>query len=122
MKIGGQNEDVGNDFMQYLHNSPNYSMYLQPTSQSEIEKYIKALKTSSPGYNDVSPTVLRHTANMISLPLTHIVNITLSKGIFPEKKLKYAKVIPLFKSGRKVKLTITNQFQFFPYLVKYLKG
>ena len=65
-------EDVGNNFMQYLQNSPNYSIHSHPTSQIKIEYYLKPFKTSFPGYDDVSPTVLRHAVNIISLPLAHV--------------------------------------------------
>ena len=46
LKAGGQaTENIGNDFMDYLHNSPNFSIYLYPATNSEIVKCIKSLKT-----------------------------------------------------------------------------
>ena len=41
---------------------------------------------------------LKHTATTISLPLKYIDNISLKRGNFSQK-LKYAKVLALFKSG-----------------------
>lgn len=83
LRVGGQTQDnVGNDYLQYLQNSPNYSLYLSPTSQDEIESYLKALKTSSSGYDEISPSLLKHTASIISLPLKHVINNSLKKVYF----------------------------------------
>lgn len=84
----------------YLNNSPNFSLYLTPVTQSEIEKHLQALKSTSSGYDEVSPSILKHTATLISEPLTHIINLTLKTGIF-SNEFKKAKVIPLFKSGNR---------------------
>lgn len=98
LKAGGQTiENIGNYFKNYLLNSPNFSMYMYPTTNTEIIKYIKSLKTSSCGHDDIPPVVLKNAADEIAVPLTHIVNLTLKTGIFPDA-LKKAKVIPLFKS------------------------
>ena len=101
LKAGGQaTEYAGNDFKNYLHNSSNFSMYLYPTTNSEIVKCIKSLKTFSCGHDDIPPAVLKNAADEIAVPLTHIVNLTLKTGIFPDA-LKQAKVIPLLKSGNR---------------------
>ena len=54
-----------------------------------------ALKSSSSGNDDTSPIVLKHAANVIFLPLTFIIHLTLKTGIFPDR-LQYTKVVPLF--------------------------
>ena len=43
---------------------------------------------------------MKRTAKIIVTPITHIVNLTLKTGIFPEA-LKKAKVIPILKSGNR---------------------
>lgn len=86
--------------LRYLSNPPAFSMYLPPTSPTEIEGYLRALKTSTPGYDDISPKILKHTSTLVSTPLSHIINLSLSAGIFPNR-LKKAKVIPIHKSGSK---------------------
>ena len=64
----------------------------------EIENYLWTLKTDTPGYDDISPKIIKHTSTLLSTPLTHIINLTLKTGIFPDK-LKKAKVIPIYKTG-----------------------
>lgn len=60
LKAGGQTiENIGNYFKNYLLNSPNFSMYMYPTTNTEIIKYIKSLKTSSCGHDDIPPVVLK---------------------------------------------------------------
>lgn len=101
LQAGGQiTVTTGNDFLDNLQCSPNFSMFLYPATNLEIEQYIKAFKTSSCGYDEISPVVMKRSVSDIILPLTHIVNLTLKTGIFPEA-LKKAKVIPLLKSGNR---------------------
>lgn len=93
------------------HTSPSYN-YLRhaegnhyPTmvnetfSTNEIISIIKSLKPkNSFGYNEISPKILKISANYISSPLTYIYNKAISKGVFPDK-LKYSIVTPIFKKG-----------------------
>ena len=41
--------------------------------------------------------VIKHSFHLISAPLANIINLSLQKGIFPDK-LKIAKVIPIYKA------------------------
>ena len=84
--------------MSYLHSSPIFSMYLAPVTQAEVKKYLHALRTSFPSYDEISLTILKHSSSILSLPLMRIIHLTLKTGIFPDE-LRKAKVIPLFKSG-----------------------
>lgn len=84
----------------------NKTIFLTPTSESEIENIIKNLKNShSTGEDNVKIITLKKTAKQICVPLTHIVNNTLKTGIFPDK-LKKSIVIPIHKSGNRS--TINN--------------
>ena len=74
------------------------SMAVLPVSQSEVSDIINNLKSSSPGWDSISANVVKATYPHFIEPLTHIMNLSITRGIFP-KQLKLAKVIPLFKSG-----------------------
>ena len=41
--------------------------------------------------------VIKNSFNLISKPLLHVINLSLTKGVFPDK-LKIAKLIPIFKT------------------------
>ena len=52
----------------------------------------------SSGYYDISADVVRKVSNEIFVFLKHIFDISLAKGVFPDK-LKIAPVTPIFKKG-----------------------
>ena len=57
------------------------------------------LKTNkSPGYDDIKFNVVKKCFEKINEALKYLFNLSLENGIFP-KKMKIAKVIPLFKNG-----------------------
>ena len=59
LKAEGQvSEHIGNRFRDYLLNSPNFSMYLHPVTFLQIVNYIKSLKTSSYGHDEIYLAVL----------------------------------------------------------------
>ena len=73
-------------------------MFLHPTNSTEIVNIIKNLKEGSPGWDNIGAKVIKECIDIFIDPLTHIVNLSLSNGIFP-KELKVAIVLPLFKAG-----------------------
>ena len=93
--------DVSNKspFNTYLTSPCTSSFHFQYTNPSGILKIIQGLKPkTSAGYDHLSSKVLKDIANIVSTPLSIIINQSLCSGIFPSK-LKIAKVIPLFKKG-----------------------
>ena len=70
---------------------------------NEVEVYLLLESTcietrKSFGYDKLHPVLLSSAALEIFRPLTHIINLSLKHGIFPDN-LKIAKVIPIFKQG-----------------------
>ena len=93
--------DVSNKspFNTYLTSPCTSSFYFQYTNPSGILKIIQGLKPkTSAGYDHLSSKVFKDIADIVSTPLSIIINQYLCSGIFPSK-LKIAKVIPLFKKG-----------------------
>ena len=118
MKVGEQTtENVGNEYLNYLHHSPNFSLFLFPATNAEIENCFKSFKTSACGYDDISPVVIKLTTNIIVTPLTRIVNLTLKNGTFPDT-LKKTKVIPLLKSGNRSDIKNYRPISFLPAFSK----
>ena len=65
----------------------------------ELENAFASLKTSkSSEYDEISADVVKRVSDEIFVILKHIFNISLAKGIFPDK-LKIARVTPVFKKG-----------------------
>ena len=97
--------------MPRTHKSPNAFMFsrvcnwfvITPSAPSDVLDVISLLKPGkSLGPNSIPMRILK---NLISTPLSHIINESFQSGIFPEK-MKLAMVIPLFKKG--CSLTVSN--------------
>ena len=74
------------------------SMFIKPVFEQEVQTIIKRLKNSSAGWDAISPNVVKATENAFITPLTHVINLSFTSGVFPSE-LKIARVIPLLKAG-----------------------
>ena len=65
----------------------------------EVKARLKQLKSKkATGHDDSPPDVIKSCSECLAQPLTYVINISLSTGIFPDK-WKVAKVVPLYKGG-----------------------
>ena len=87
--------------------APNSSsMFIEPRTADEIVSIINDLKNSKgTGVDDFLTSVIKSVSLNIADRLTHICNAFFRTGIFPDM-LKYAKVVPIYKTDDK--LSITN--------------
>ena len=91
--------DVSNKspFETYLRAPSPSVFYFQYTEPKHVEKLIDSLKPkNSAGHDNISSKLLKEIVDIISGPISIIINQSLCTGIFPDK-LKLAKVVPLFK-------------------------
>ena len=92
-----------NDIKHYLQKIPNnqHSIFLTPTSSTEITKLIGSLKTkNSIGHDGISNRILKGITESITEPLNIIFNKSLEEGVFPTE-MKKADTVPLYKSKAK---------------------
>ena len=80
------------------------NMFIQSVIESEVQTLTKQLNLSSPGYDSISATVVKAAESSFILPLTHVLDISLSTGVFPTE-MKIARVIPLLETGDPMKLS-----------------
>ena len=74
-------------------------MFASPVTENEVENVINNLKgKSSSGFDEVPEFLVKRCTHYIKKPLTHVFNISLRFGIFPDL-MKKAKIRPLFKKG-----------------------
>ena len=101
--------NVGPNLASNINNTSNPIEYVNdilnsisiPTiTESEVTDILLSLKNSSAGYDELPAHILKQNIVLYIKPLTHLVNTSIIKGIFPDE-LKIAKVIPIFKSGNK---------------------
>ena len=72
------------------------TLFLSPLTETEINKIIRALKDSATGHDDISWQFPKLVLDSIVDPLTHICNMPLTEGVFPDTQ-KVANAIPLYK-------------------------
>jgi hypothetical protein len=90
-----------NEHLNYLTNNVSESLFLYPTCHSEILDIVSELSNKkSSGYDEINMPTLKLLLPNILSPLVYIINISLSTGEFPSK-LKIAKIIPIYKTGKK---------------------
>ena len=86
-------------FSSFLKGDVVNSVFFTSTYQQKIVEICASLRSgSAAGFDNIHIDVVKQNIDIISNPLTHIINLSLSSGIVP-KQLKIAGIIPLFKSG-----------------------
>ena len=86
------------DHLHYLKCSNPVSIFIKPTSTIEIINLISTLNNNkSSGPFSIPTDIFKMTGNIMASPLTEIINLSFSTGIYPNN-LKIAKIIPVFKN------------------------
>ena len=93
------------------------SFAIFPVSQHEISNIISNLKNTKTELHTIPVELFKSIRNLISAPLTKIINNSFSTGIFPDC-LKFAKVTPVFKKDDKELHTNYRPISSLPFLSK----
>lgn len=89
-------KNAGSGVTQHILNKKD-SMFMAPSTPHDVFKIIRTLRnTNSVGYDGISTRILKAVAYEISTPLSYIINLSITVGVFPEA-LKKSVVKPLFK-------------------------
>lgn len=88
------------EFQRFLSDTnPPYSLYFSPTNPCEVIKIVNSFSNStSLDHNKISNKILKHVINSVSVILSHLFNISMSSGVFPNC-FKIARVVPIHKSN-----------------------
>ena len=72
------------------------SIFIDPTTQSEIIEIAMSFESNkASGYDNIPMAVVQHSIGIISRPLAHIINLSISHGIVPDE-MKIARDLFLF--------------------------
>ena len=105
----------------FLTNPIEQSFKFDLTSDEEIITYIKSLKNNkSNGPFSISNKLFKKFKKPLSTPLTLLINLTFTKGKFPDI-LKIGKNFPIHKKNCKTVMLIIDQYRSYPKSVKFLK-
>ena len=99
-KLASSIPSSSKDFKDFLSPvSANLDEY--PLHDEELNEAFNSLKANkSPGFDDISPTVVKRCHEDIFNPIKHVFSLTLKQGVFAEK-LKIARVSLIFKKDEK---------------------
>jgi hypothetical protein len=88
------------DPLSYIPDSPNTpQLNINLTGPSQIIDLLKSFANKPTlDLDGISIKLLRFVSHEIAVPLSHIYNLSISQGIFPDK-FKTARIVPVFKSG-----------------------
>ena len=93
------------------------SIFLNPVTDEELLNIVHNAKDKkSKCYDGMLKQIIPH----ILIPLRHICNTSLSKGVFPDE-MNIARIIPLFKSGDSNMSLIIGLFHFCHNFPRFLK-
>ena len=88
----------GDDFKKYLFDSNHNCFFLRPTNGKEIIQVIMEFNDNkSNGPNSIPTEILHLIKGLIADPLSHVINLSFSEGIYLER-LKISKTVPFFKN------------------------
>ena len=97
--LAGKIPTSNKPFSSFLKSDVVNSVFFPSTYQQEIVEICASLRSgSAAGFNNIHIDVVKQNIDIISKPLTGIINLSLSSGIVP-KQLKIPCIIPLSKSG-----------------------
>ena len=88
----------------FIPKNYNINLFLTPASPDEIDKIIEKLKNCATGWDGIPAIVIKENKETLKPALMHIINLSLSNGIFPSE-LKIANVIPIFKNTNPEEIT-----------------
>ena len=87
------------NYIDYLTNPSEKTFFWRPIIPDENEDIIKTLSVGkSLGPNSIPTKLLKHFSKSISIPLSHLINLSFKNGVFPNA-LKFASAIPVFKKA-----------------------
>ena len=93
----------------------------RPVSKLEVEKDLRSIqRNKSTGIDNLPPCLLKDAARTISAPLTHLINLSLQTGLFPED-WKLAKIVPIHKSGSRSSFDSYRPISVLPVLSKIIE-
>ena len=97
----------GLDFSKYLVNPSENNFQFRPADPQEVLLIVNSLDNNKASGPSSTPTeALKLVKNSICFPLTHIINLSFTTGIYPTR-LKEAKIIPIYK-GKGDPLIVSN--------------
>lgn len=102
------------------YNNANSFVLLQ-TDETEVDSVINSLRSDcASGCDGITASFLKNQKSFLLRPLTHILNLCFSTGVFPDI-LKKAMICPIHKSGTKDQVNNYRPISILPSLSKVME-
>ena len=112
------NTNEAHTHMSYLKHPNENSIFMYPITEYDISTEIGLLnQNKSSAYDHIDARLLITATEFISEPLSHIINLSLSQGIFPDA-LKIGKILPIFKKGSPYSINNYRPISILPQISK----
>jgi len=119
--LAGKIPNTDAHFNDYLGQNNLQSIFWTPISTKEIELIVAKFKyKGNCGIDDIDQRVIINTIDIISEPLAHIFNTSLTTGSVPNE-LKIGQIIPIHKSSDKEQFTNYRPISILPCISKILE-
>ena len=84
------------DLLSYVERS-NECITDNVITVDDVKSIVSQLHNSAAGHDDLPPSIMKQLCTKYCVPLTYIINLSITRGVFPEE-LKLAKVLPIYKN------------------------
>lgn len=98
--------EMAYEFFDTLDRNP-YNMMIRPVQQDEVIQKIGQMKLTTHRNEIISSKLMKENSELLAPTLSHLINICLYDGQFPDE-LKVARIIPKFKKSDNDKLKASN--------------
>ena len=100
--------------MQYVYHNKN------TINIHEINSVISSLPSSAAGYDEIPVLIMKQLGNYYAEPLTHLINKSISQGLFPEE-MELAKILLIYKSEDEQLVNNYRPISILPFFSNVLK-
>ena len=119
-KLRGNVQSSNAEYKTFLKSNEKSAFFTCVTPKEIIDIVYKLKNHSSPGFDHIDISVVKRVIHIICFPLCNIFNVSIEKGIFPDK-MKVAKVIPVFKGGSDKEICNYRPISVLPVFSKILE-
>lgn len=121
-KISSNIPKTSADFQDFLNAEQHESSFnFGFCSPHSVVRCIESLESKATlDIDNINSKLIKSIANFISIPLSHIFNLSFEQGIVPNK-LKVSRTVPIFKSGSRESLNNYRPIACLPILSKVLE-
>ena len=119
-KLANSIPDSSKNFKDFMNISET-TLQESVLQDEELQEAFDSLKSNkSPGFDEISSSIVTSCSASIFSPLKHIFNLSLQKGIFPNS-MKVARVSPIFKKDEEFLFTNYRPISVLPCFSKLLE-